>query len=149
MRKNAYGGSDVFRSAIGGVIYASLTAAIALFFAFLAAGYVFGIAYLVAFGSFVFPPLAAAILWLCYRTKYIITDEELIIRFPGSPDERIPLSGVVSLRKVKDNAAAKALSTDRVEITIGYGTTVQISPADPDRFIQIVENSKNVGLKSV
>lgn len=83
--------------------------------------------------------IAGAFPLIYCRIRYIVTEDELIIKFPGLSDEHISLDSIVSLKRVYGVVTAKALSTDRIEIMTRENKCIHISPDDPEKFIGIVD----------
>jgi uncharacterized membrane protein YdbT with pleckstrin-like domain len=77
---------------------------------------------------------AAFILWLYLATKYVITDETLIIH-GGVIKVNIPLQEITSVTDSRSVMSSPAFSLDRLEIKYGADKMILISPKDKARFL--------------
>ena len=133
----------VFRSAVSMSFYLSISISVALFLALLVVGLNAGSLYFALLVFLICMPIIGVHHLLYYKTQYIITADELIIKSPGSKEEHIPLKNIMSLKRTKSLISAKALSSDRVEIRTKRNSQLYISPVDPDQFINIINAYKS------
>lgn len=77
---------------------------------------------------------AAFILWLYAATKYVITDDTLIIH-AGLYKVEIPVNAITSITDSRNPLASPAFSLDRLEIKYGADKTILISPKDKAAFL--------------
>jgi len=143
MKRNSDCHSYVFRSAVSLSFYLYICIAMVAFLSLLALTLTSGSMYAAILVSSPCLAIAGAFPLIYYRMRYIVTDDELIIRFPGLSDEHISLKSIVSFKKVYDVMTAKALSTDRIEIKTDKNYCVYISPDDADKFIDIIKSNRN------
>ena len=78
-------------------------------------------------------------LWLLFTTRYIITDNQLIVR-SGPFRWRIPVSEISGMTPTYNPLASPALSIRRLRIDYGQNKSVLISPRDRDGFIRQIES---------
>jgi|SRR5699024_9333401 uncharacterized membrane protein YdbT with pleckstrin-like domain len=69
-----------------------------------------------------------------FRTRYIIQDEVLIIKY-GFMKQTINIKEIKSIRKTTNPFVSPALSIHRIEINYGNYETVQISPKEINPFV--------------
>ncbi len=72
-------------------------------------------------------------LWLLASTKYILSDNELIVK-SGPVNRLIPLESIVSVKETHNPISSPALSLDRLEIKYGNNQRILISPKDKQGF---------------
>lgn len=126
-----------FRSAVSSSFYVSLSITIVGFLLLVTAGALVGSGAITLLGSLISLPVVLIHVWLYHGTEYVITSYELIIKSPGSSDEHIPKSDIVCMRKVKNIVSARALSSERIEITKKDGSRDYISPVNRDYFLDV------------
>ncbi|WP_088008676.1 PH domain-containing protein [Indiicoccus explosivorum] len=82
-------------------------------------------------------PLGGGMLWLWFSTRYILTDEKLIVRY-GPFRHEIAVSAITNVRKTKNPFSSPALSLKRLEINYSPYGTILISPKNRDDFIRLL-----------
>jgi len=97
---------------------------------------------IIIIGSLICLPIILIQILLYFKTRYIITEKELIIVSPGSRKEYLPIDEIGYMRKVNCTISAKALSSERIEITMKNNRRVYISPVDRDGFLDVLRNIK-------
>jgi uncharacterized membrane protein YdbT with pleckstrin-like domain len=78
--------------------------------------------------------VVAFILWLYRATKYVITDDKLMVH-GGLFKVDIPKSSITSVTDSRNPLSSPAFSLDRLRINHGDGKTILISPKDKSAFL--------------
>ena len=78
--------------------------------------------------------VVAFMLWLVRATKYVVTDDSLIIH-GGVFKKSIPLSSILSITETRNPLSSPAFSLDRLKIEFGGGKAILISPKDKPAFM--------------
>lgn len=77
--------------------------------------------------------VVAFMVWLYFATKYVVTDDALIVH-GGLFTKTIPLPSITSVTDTRNPLASPAFSLDRLEIKYGEGKMILISPKDKAAF---------------
>lgn len=77
--------------------------------------------------------VAALFVWLYLATKYVITDDALIIH-GGLFKVNIPIAEITSVTDSRSVVSSPAFSLDRLEIQYGEGKAILVSPKDKAAF---------------
>lgn len=81
---------------------------------------------------------AAFMLWVLYTTRYLFTEDSLLIEC-GPFRYRVPLDEIVSVRPSRNPLSSPACSLDRLMIKWGSrGRRILISPDKKKEFLQIL-----------
>lgn len=86
-------------------------------------------------------PFAALFIWSWFTTKYIVTEEQIIIK-SGLVKKHIFIKDIKKISKTRNPLVAYALSFDRLEILYGSYETELISPKNKLQCISLLK-SKN------
>jgi len=78
--------------------------------------------------------VAALFVWLFLATKYVITDDTLIIH-GGLVKVNIPIAEITSVSDSRSVVSSPAFSLDRLEIQYGAGKMILVSPKDKLAFL--------------
>lgn len=79
--------------------------------------------------------VVAFMLWLYLATKYVVTEDALIIH-GGLFKKTILLSSILSVTETRNPLSSPAFSLDRLAIKFGEGKTILISPKDKAGFLR-------------
>jgi len=131
-----------YRSAVDRMFILSILLFIVMYFILLFCGLVLESLLIFVIGSAICLPAIIAIILLCFKTEYTISIEELTIRSPGSRKESVLLKDIKFVRKVNCMISAKALSTERIEITTVNRARIYISPVDRDEFLDTLNERR-------
>jgi len=92
------------------------------------------------FGFLICGLVVAFMLWLVRATKYVVTEDALIIH-GGLFKKTIPLSTILSVTETRNPLSSPAFSLDRLEIEFGEGKIILISPKDKPAFMADLERA--------
>lgn len=95
----------------------------------------------------VMSPIAGFMIWLWFRTGYLLTDKQIKIMY-GPLKKTINISDISKINKSKNPLSAPALSFNRLEIVYGkfYDFTL-ISPVNEREFIlKLLKENPNIQL---
>lgn len=84
--------------------------------------------------------VVAFMLWLVRATKYVVTEDALIIH-GGVFKKEIPLSSISSVTETRNPLSSPAFSLDRLNIEFGEGKSILISPKDKPAFMADLERA--------
>jgi len=82
--------------------------------------------------------VAAFILWILAATRYILSDDELLIRC-GPFKWTVPIREITEVAPTRNPASSPALSLDRLRIDYGDGRWIMISPEPRAAFLRSLE----------
>src|SRR5690606_35109603 len=91
--------------------------------------------------SFIFGSLAIVIIWLWYRTFYVVTNEHLIIHI-GPFKRRVELNTITRIEKNYDPLASIALSKERYILYYNANDYTIISPENIEKFVEAVNEKR-------
>ncbi len=83
-------------------------------------------------------PIGVVLLWLWFRTGYLIDGEQLKIKF-GPFKKTISIHSIRKLTKTKSLLSSPALSMNRIEIMYNNYDIVYISPEYENEFIHFLQ----------
>ncbi|MDQ0340797.1 hypothetical protein J2S00_003637 [Caldalkalibacillus uzonensis] len=81
------------------------------------------------------------IFWLWFSTIYIVTDNELIIRF-GPFKRVIPLASIKKIEKTYQQVASIALSKERYILHYNTYDYTIIAPENIEKFVQVINEKR-------
>ena len=84
--------------------------------------------------------VVAFMLWLVRATKYVVTEDALIIH-GGVFKKTIPLSSILSVTETRNPLSSPAFSLDRLKVEFGEGKSILISPKDKSEFMSDLEKA--------
>lgn len=73
--------------------------------------------------------------WLAFTTRYIITDEHLLI-IAGPFSWRVPRSEITRIEPTRSRQSAPALSLDRLAVHYGSDDVIVVSPKEKTVFVR-------------
>ena len=91
--------------------------------------------------SFIFGIFAIVILWLWYRTFYVVTNEHLII-YIGPFKRRVELNTITKIEKTNVPLASIALSKERYFLYYNTNDYTIIAPENIEKFVEVVNEKR-------
>lgn len=91
--------------------------------------------------SFIFGIFAIVILWLWYRTFYVVTNEHLIIHI-GPFKRRVELNTITRIEKTYVPLASIALSKERYFLYYNANDYTIIAPKNIGKFVEVVNEKR-------
>ncbi|WP_217586840.1 PH domain-containing protein [Lentibacillus saliphilus] len=91
--------------------------------------------------SFIFGIFVIIILWLWYRTFYVVTNEHLIIHI-GPFKRRVELNTIKKIEKSNVPLASVALSKERYFLYYNANDYTIIAPENIEKFVEVVNEKR-------
>lgn len=91
--------------------------------------------------SFIFGVFVIMILWLWYRTFYVVTNEHLIIHM-GPFKRRVALNTITKIEKTDVPLASIALSKERYFLYYNANDYTIIAPENIEKFVEVVNKKR-------
>lgn len=91
--------------------------------------------------SFIFGIFAILILWLWYRTFYVVTNEHLMIHI-GPFKRRVELNSITRIEKTNAPLASIALSKERYNLYYNAYDYTIIAPENIEKFVEVVNEKR-------